>query len=186
LNSRRLLLPLVAVALAAMLWSLQRHEHDAIVPATDAAHPPRYLIDVARLSRFNDEGRLTVRGTATDLEYFDDESARAKNLDADTFDDDQNSWNVTSPSVFMPAQTRKFLLEGNVVAKGKWPDSGLPVTVRTTQLWVDPDTHLLSTEQDVTLDSDGRDGSGTGLRADWVARRLQLLHNVKMRYDQRR
>lgn len=183
---RRWLLPLLAVALAAMLWSMQRSEQDGIVRAEDTAKLPRYLIDTATLTRFNDDGELTVHGTATHVEYFDDESATATNLDATTYSGDQGSWRVTAPSALMPAKTRRFLLEGQVVAEGKWPDSGQPVTVRTTQLWVDPDTHALSTEENVTLDSDGRDGSGTGLRADWVARRLQLLHNVKMRYDQRR
>ncbi len=185
-KSRRIFLPLVAVALAAMLWSLQRFEQEGIVAGVDTDRPPRYLVDNATLDRFDETGTHVLHGTATHIEYYDDESGRAKDLDATTFADEQSSWNVTAPSAWLPAGSKRFLLEGAVVARGKWPDNGLPVTLRTTQVWVDPTTHTLSTDADLAVDSDGRNGTATGLQADWLARRFELLHNVKMRYDQRR
>lgn len=185
-SSRRVLLPLLAIALAAMLWSLLRLDQEGFVPGPAADKPPRYQIDSATLDRFDADGARVIHGTATHLEYFDDESARARDLDATTYSGEQTGWNVTAPSALLPAKSKRFLLQGDVVARGRWPDSGLPVTVRSTEVWVDPQAHVLSTAENVAVDSDGRSGTATGLEADWVARRFQLLNNVKMRYDQKR
>jgi LPS export ABC transporter protein LptC len=185
-KSSRLLLPLLALALGAMLWSLQQFEREGVVVGEVSDRAPRYLVDNAVLDRFDETGVHVLHGTATHLQYFDDESAKARDLDATTLVDDQPGWNLTSPSALLPAKSKRFLLQGDVVARGKWPDNGLPVTVRTTEVWIDPATHVLNTDENVAIDSDGRDGTATGLRADWIARRVELLHNVKMRYDQRR
>jgi lipopolysaccharide export system protein LptC len=75
------------------------------------------------------------------------------------------------------------MLDGPVVATGQWPDSGETVTVRTDWLWVEPDLHQIQTDAPVKLQSPSRNGSAVGLRSDWSARRLQLLHNVNMTYQ---
>ena len=180
---KRYVLALMAIpVLGALLYTFQRvDEGGAIVPVETVALP-RYTVYDATLMRFDNDGAATLRGKATSVAYFDDESGHATNLQADTLADDEVTWHLTSPTATMPAHDRRILLEGPVVANGQWPDTGEDLTVDTTQVWVDTDAHQFDSRQPVKLQSASRNGTAVGLRVDWQDRRMQLLHNVKMTY----
>src|SRR5579885_1670670 len=70
-----------------------------------------------------------------------------------------------------------------VLAEGHWPDDGSALQARTEQLWIDPDLHEIETDAAVELQGELRKGHARGLRADWSARNLWLLHDVQMQYE---
>ena len=149
---------------------------------TTAAALPRYTARQATLTRFDAEGVLVLRGKASSVEYFDDDSGQAHDLQVELLADGETQWQLSSPAGTMPAHERRILLAGDVLAKGEWPDSGIPLTVDTTQVWIDTDTHQFDTREAVHLNSEARYGSADGMRVNWDDRHLQLLHNVKMTY----
>jgi LPS export ABC transporter protein LptC len=180
---KRYVLPLLAIpVLGALLYTFQRVDEGGTIVPAEAVALPRYTVYDAVLTRFDTDGSATLRGKASSVAYFDDESGHATDLQADMLADDEATWHLSSPTATMPARDRRILLEGPVVANGRWPDSGEDLTVGATQVWVDTDTHQFDSRQGVTLKSASRNGSAVGVRVDWQDRRMQLLHNVKMTY----
>lgn len=181
--SRPLLIAALLLALAGLLYTLQRIDDVALAPLPPNSKVPRYTLNDAVLTRFDADGAPALRATAKTLEYFDDESARGEMLDVDILAGVKTPWTASAPSGILPAHSRSFVLEGAVVARGHWPDNNDAVTVQTTKLWIDPDQHELHTDRDVTFQSASRDGSATGLRSNWIDQDMKLLNDVKMHYE---
>ena len=168
--------------LAAVLYTLQRADESESSVEISPAALPRYVAHDATLTRFDTDGTATLRGSASSVEYFEDDSGQAHDLQVDLLADGEPQWHLSSPTGTMPARERRILLDGPVLAKGEWPDSDSPLTVDTTQVWIDPDTHQFETRDAVRLNSEARYGTADGMRVNWDERHLQLLHNVKMTY----
>jgi LPS export ABC transporter protein LptC len=168
--------------LAAVLYTLQRADESQSTAEVTPAALPRYVAHDATLVRFDTDGIATLRGAASSVEYFDDDSGQAHELQVDLLAEGEPQWHLSSPTGTMPAHERRILLGGPVLAKGEWPDNNSPLTIDTTQVWVDPDTHQFETRDAVRLNSEVRYGTSDGMRVNWDERHLQLLHNVKMTY----
>ncbi len=172
-----------ALVLAGLFYTLWSIDDVAITTAPVDDKVPRYTLSKALLTRYDADGKPALQATAEMLEYFDDESAHADLLKLDVLSGATTPWRVTAPSGTLPAHSRNFLLEGDVLANGNWPDTGEPLTVRTQSLWVDPDKHELHTNRGVTFDSVSRDGAAVGMNANWAEKNLRLMNDVKMRYE---
>jgi LPS export ABC transporter protein LptC len=168
--------------LGAVLLTLQRADQSESTAEMTPAALPRYTARQATLSRFDAEGVNTLRGTADSVEYFDDDSSQAADLHVDLISDGAVQWQLAAPTGTMPPHERRILLGGPVNAKGEWPDNGVPMTIDTTQVWVDTDSHQFETRERVNVNSEARYGTAVGMRVNWDERHLQLLHNVKMTY----
>ena len=182
MNWRKLMPLLLVPALGGLLYTFQRMDSFSVETPQAPTTLPRYTLSSAELTRYDADGSITLSGTADTIDYFDDQSGRAQNLQADLIADDEKTWHLNSPAATLPAHQHRFMLEGPVVATGQWPDSGEDLTVHTDHLWVDPDRHEIDTDAPVNLKSPLRTGSAVGLRSDWSEQTLQLLHNVRMTY----
>ncbi|MDR3415167.1 MAG: LPS export ABC transporter periplasmic protein LptC [Nevskia sp.] len=174
---------LLAAAMAGLLYTFQRMDSTSVQVQSAPGGLPRYTLADAELTRFDSDGSPTLLGQAATIEYFDDQSGRAQDLQADLIADGDKTWHLTSPAATLPAHQHRFMLEGPVLASGQWPDSGDELTVRTQHLWVDPDRHEIDTDAPVDLQSPSRTGSAVGMRADWTEQSMQLQRNVKMSYE---
>lgn len=179
---RQWLLAAAVPVLGAVLFTLQRADQSESSVEVSAAALPKYVAHDATLTRFDTEGLATLHGTASSVEYFDDDSGQAHDLNVDLLSDGESQWQLSAPTGRLPPHDHRILLDGDVLAKGNWPDSGNPLTIATTQVWVDPETHQFDTRAAVRLNSEARYGTADGLRVNWDERHLQLLHNVKMTY----
>ncbi len=182
MNWRRLIPLLLLPALAGLLYTFQRMDSSGISTPEGPAALPRYTVSSAELTRYDADGSVTLSGQADTIDYFDDQSGRAQNLQVDLVSDDEKTWHLSAPAATLPAHQRRFMLEGPVLANGRWPDSGEDLVVRTDHLWLDPDHHQIDTDAPVELQSPLRSGNAVGLRSDWSQQTLQLLHNVRMTY----
>jgi LPS export ABC transporter protein LptC len=183
LNWRRLIPLLLVPALAGLFFTFQRMDNSIVESPQVTAASPRYTLNGAELTRFDNDGGASLLGQADTIDYFDDQSGRAQNLQIETFSDEAKTWHVTAPAANLPAHQRRFMLEGPVVASSQWPDNGEAFVMHTDYLWVDPDRHELDTDAAVNLRGTLRNGDAVGMRSDWIARTLQLQHNVKMKYE---
>lgn len=179
------LIPLLLIPLlGGLFYTFQRMDNSLVEsPEAPSASLPRYTLSGATLTRFDADGEPNLRGKADAIEYYDDQSGHAHNLQVDLVADDDSAWHLTSPTATLPPHQRRFMLDGPVVASGQWPDNGEDVALHTDRLWVDPDRHEIDTDAAVEVQSRSRSGTAVGLRSDWVARSMQLLHNVKMTYQ---
>ncbi|MDB5976374.1 MAG: export transporter periplasmic protein LptC [Nevskia sp.] len=179
----RLIIPLLLLpGLAGLFYTFQRMDNSNIDTPEAPTTLPRYTVNGAELTRFDVDGGVSLYGQAEAIDYFDDQSGRAQNLQLDLLDDEEKTWHVTAPAANLPAHQRRFMLEGPVVANGHWPDNGEAVAIHTDRLWIDPDRHEVDTDAPVELHSPLRNGNAVGLRSDWAEQTLQLLHNVHMIY----
>ena len=179
---RRWPLLLAVPALAALQLTFLRMEDRGSPDIVEASNAPTYTVDDAKLARYDSDGDLALRGHADHVEYYDDRSAQAAGLSLETLNDGKTGWHLVSPTASMPAGQDRYLLEGPVVVTGNWPDTGEPVRVDSTQVWVDPDIHQFFSATPVTIQGQTRQGSAVGMRADWDSHRLLLQRDVKMTY----
>ena len=178
---RLVLLPLVP-ALIALLVTLNRMDQGGGSAPAEAAMAPRYTLKQAELTRFNAEGEPELSAVADTIDYFDDASGVAHDLQVDLISAGVRTWHLKSPTASMPTHQHRFLLDGPVLVDGHWPDNGEPVQAQTSSLWVDPDAHSLQTDDAVDVRSVSRNGNANGMNADWAGHNLDLLHRVRMTY----
>lgn len=183
MNWGRLIPLLLVPALAGLLYTFQRMDNSSVETPEAPTTLPRYTLNGAELTRFDTDGSVNLSGQADTIDYYDDQSGRAQNLQVDLVADDEKTWHLTAPAATLPAHQHRFMLEGPVLAKGQWPDSGEDLNILSDHMWVDPDRHEIDTDAPVKLQSPQRNGTAVGLRSDWAAQTLQLLHNVKMTYE---
>jgi len=183
MNWQRLTPVLLVPALAGLFYTFQRMDSSIVEGAQAPLSLPRYTVDGAELTRFNVDGSASLYGQADSIEYFDDQSGRARNLRVDLLAGGAKNWNLTAPAANLPAHQHRFMLEGPVLATSRWPDNGATLTVHTDHLWVDPDQHEIDTDAAVDLHSPQRNGSAVGMRSDWIEQSLQLQHKVRMIYE---
>lgn len=185
--TRPVLIAVLLAALAGLYYTLQRIDDVAITQAAPDNQLPRYTLNGAELTRYDASGAPSLRAKAKTLEYFDDQSAKGEALAVDVLAGVKTPWHLESPGGTLPARSHVFVLDGgDVVATGFWPDNNEPVTVRTTEVWVDPDRHEIHTDRALKFESATRDGSATGLRANWTEQNMNLLNDVKMHYEANR
>jgi LPS export ABC transporter protein LptC len=181
---RKLLTPVLLVpALAGLFYTFQRMDDTDTGTVEVPSTLPRYTLAIAQFSRYDSYGNPTLGGYADTVDYYDDQSGIAHNLDLELLTAGGSVWRVRAPSAELPARQRRFRLDDSVVATGHWPDSEGELTLKSKYMWIDPDTHLFDTDAPVDLISPGRNGTAVGLRGDWSGRSLQLLHDVKMNYE---
>lgn len=183
MTARRTILPLLLLAAGtALLYNLFLQSRGVPVARSDT-NPPRYTLNDVDWVRYNDAGQPNLRGHAAQIDYYNNQSATGKTMQVTLLRNDKAAWTATSPSGEMPAGDKRIRLDGKVQLNGRWPDNNQPLRIDTTQLWIDPQLHELSTDAGVTLSSSMRNGNATGLRADWVTRTFNLNADVKMTYD---
>ncbi len=180
---KRLLVPIAAVlAVVLVFWGLRDDSGPAEEEAV-GAEQPRYVLRGAEWSSFDETGRLQFQGSADNIDYFDDESARMQKFALSVFGREGPPWIATAPEGYAPpgGKQQRLQLRGGVEGRGRWPD-GEDLEFRTPDLWVDTKTETLSTDAKVNLISRSRNGDARGLRVTGDKQQLSLLHDVEMRY----
>lgn len=183
MTARRALLPLLLLAGAgALLYNLYMQSRPA-APTTPDENLPRYTLDDVDWVRYDFQGQPSLKGHAANIDYFSNQQATGDKLAVTLLRPRGTPWTATADSGIMPAGEKRIRLDGKVKVNGQWPDNSRAMQIDTTQLWIDPQTHELFTDAGVTLHSSGRDGSATGLRADWMTQTVNLYADVRMTYD---
>jgi LPS export ABC transporter protein LptC len=182
---RRSLIPLLLLlpALGALLYTFQHMEANHTTVPVELPTPPRYTLTDADLVRYDSDGTPSLHGEAHTVEYFDDDSGHATQVQVDLLgDDNEVAWHLISATALQPPHDKRILLDSPVLATGRWPDSGEAVTVTTAKVWIDPNSHVFQTDQPVAARSATRTADAIGMNADWLAQRLRLLRDVKTVY----
>ena len=137
----------------------------------------------AEWSSFDEAGRLQFQGSADNIDYFDDESARMRTFALTVFAREGTPWLATAPEGYAPpgSDQQRLQLRGGVDGHGRWPD-GEELQFQTPELWVDTGAETLTTEAKVTLTSRSRNAVARGMRVVGQKQQMSLLHDVEMRY----
>lgn len=178
----RFIAPVLFVLLAMLAMLGFRDDESAVAPVVQTEEQPRYVLRGAQWRSFDDTGKVSYEGRASNIEYFDDESARLKEFEVSLLAARGAPWTATAPEAYAPPGSRdRMQLRGGVEGQGRWPD-GEALTFRTPELWVDAGAELLETEARVEVDSATRRAKARGLKVNGEKQKLALLHEVEMRY----
>jgi LPS export ABC transporter protein LptC len=150
------------------------------VPSALAEQRPRYHIEVADWTRYDEAGARVFVVGASSIDYFDDASMQLADIVLDTHAGD-GQWRLDASRGSVPPGEKRLRLEPQVDVRGR-TRKDVPVQIRTPTLWVDWAERTLSTEDAV----DARTGASTlqavGMRADWNGQHVEFLSDVKVRH----
>ena len=180
----RLLLLLAVLAIGvAMLKTMQNFDQSGTQKAQEDSGPrPRYALRNAEWTRLGPDGKAQFHITAATIDYYDNKSAILSNMTMDGLGGENGAWLLTSPAGEVPAEQERILLKKPVVVTGKSVNGGEPVKMFTDQLWVDNKSREIYTDLPLRLVQGAQQATATGMRADWVGQKLDLLHDVEVTY----
>lgn len=174
--------PFLFVVFAGLAVLSFRDDDRATASAAQAAEQPRYVLRGTQWRSFDAAGAVSYEGRASNIEYFDDQSARLRDFEVSLLAARGAPWTATAPEGYAPPGSRdRMQLRGGVEGQGRWPD-GEALQFRTPELWVDAGSESLETEARVEVDSATRRARARGLKVDGERQKLALLHEVEMRY----
>lgn len=175
---------LLLLTAAAALLTLRNFQRAELAAADAAQTPPRYTLTQVQWTRLNESGEPEYIANARSIDYYDDHSAHLDQPDIVAFGGKGSPWRLTAPEGRTPANSRDLLLQGNVLIQGRW-SNGRELTLTTPYLWVESQQKRLRTDAEVVMQGAGRKLSATGLIADSMGERVQLLGKVRGEYAPR-
>jgi LPS export ABC transporter protein LptC len=172
-----------ALALLALLagWlAFEGFRDPGAAPAANEEQRPRYHIEAADWTRFDETGSRVFVVGASSIDYFDDASMQLADIALNT-GDENGPWRLDARRGVVPAGEKRLRLEPLVDVRGRTRDE-VPVQILAPTLWVDWAERTLSTDDAV----DARAGSSTlqavGMRTDWNGERVEFLGEVQVRH----
>lgn len=181
LNAVLLLLAAVLVAVSYWQWQLRQ------VPPTDAPQRSDYTLREFELTTLGDDGKesFTVRGPYLQR----DVGGRSLSLVQPrfSFPDAQGTgrWQARSDVAWVSPKADQVHLMRKVEMVGPPSPAGVSTRFESERLVVFPDAERATSEDRVTVTQGDSILTGTGLRADMQAKRVQLLSEVKVRHAPR-
>lgn len=177
-----LALLLLAAVTGWSLWQQQDTESDA--PA--AAGRPDYVLVQFELIALDEQGRESFTLRAPRLAR--DPAARTMDITTPVFvipprpGSEGGAWTVQSQTGWVSADGNELRLRGQVRADSVDPE-GQPVSMRTEQLNIFPDTKRATSAAPVTLTQPGLILNGRGVEAQLDSKRVNFLSDFKARYE---
>lgn len=180
---------LVALGTAWLLWSLG--EEPATRGEADAHRPDAYMVDFER-SATDEAGRLASRLRAGHMvHYADDQSTELVSPELEFYNDDESAradprpWRAVSETGWMSGDGEVLILAGPVKLWRLLPGGGREVELDTLDLRVLPEVRYAETDAPVTISTPTTYTEAIGLRADLAIDQLELMHDVRSRYQDR-
>ncbi|MFA5939102.1 MAG: LPS export ABC transporter periplasmic protein LptC [Sinimarinibacterium sp.] len=183
LDRNALNLPFLGLlALVAGWLAFQGFREPAATEVAATVERPRYHIEGAYWRRYGETGELSFEAHATDIDYFDDASMELSGIEMSTYGAAQSgSWQLTADRGSVPPAQKRIELKPEVKIDGQ-PHDRPSISIVTPTLWADWEARRLSTDDPIVAQSPGRRISAIGMRADWIAERVEFLSQVESRY----
>jgi len=181
LNAVLLVLAVVLVGVAFWQWQLRQ------VPPMEAPQRSDYILREFELTTLGSDGKesFTVRGPYLQR----DVGGRSMSLVQPrfSFPDAQGTgrWQARSDVAWVSPKADQVHLMRQVEMVGPPSPAGVSTRFDTERLVVFPDAERATSALPVTVTQGASIYSGTGLRVDMQAKRVQLLNEVKLRHAPR-
>ncbi|WP_043113960.1 LPS export ABC transporter periplasmic protein LptC [Solimonas soli] len=174
------------ILIAAAAWivnsSMHRDRRLASNGASGDDRVPLYVAERAVWTRYGADGQPLVEATAQHIDYFEDRSMVLSTVALDRLGGAQGSWHVEAPRGIVPANENRMRLEPDVSVKGAIKGN-LPTAIAASEVWVDWDQKLISSDRPVRAEAPGRSATAQGWQADFNATHVQMSGKVEMQYD---
>lgn len=188
MNLRLLVVIFVMLSIAgASIW-LKKDASDETETAADKKakqrHVADYYMDNFEMTTMDDKGRpSSLLISDKMLHYPDDDSTELNKPNMTLYREDSKPWVITADRGWVAADNKLVLLSGNVIIDRHSGPSNVPVKLFTSRLRIHPKTDFAETDQPVTMVSEKRKTTATGMRAYVRNGQLQLLDDVRVSYE---
>jgi len=185
MNRLRAWLPfliLIAVAVWIVSGSLKRDRQLAANDEVSAEQIPLYTAEQALWLRYGADGQPLVEAAAQRIDYFEDRSMALETVSLDRLGGKQGSWHVTAPHGMVPPDENRIRLEPDVSVEGAIR-GGQPTKIAASEVWVDWDKKMISSDRPVRATAPGRSATAQGWKSNFDATQVQMSGNVEMQYD---
>ena len=147
-------------------------------------HTPDYFMDDFEITSMNEKGEPRSVLVSNKLIHYADDGSTELNAPVMTlYNDIGKPWIVKALRGWVSADHDLILLSGKVTIDRASGPNNRPVKLFTERLRIHPDSDFAETDQPVTMVSNKRRTSATGMRAYVRDGQLQLLKNVRVSYE---
>jgi lipopolysaccharide export system protein LptC len=176
---------LLLVGLGAFtFWLWQRLDEGDGVAAQVRPHKPDYYIEKMIRNSMDKNGELrNILHAERVVHYPDDDSTELSKPRMEIYNGRSQPWHVVSDSGWVSSGNEVVLLKGDVEIWRLDDDGRRELEVLTTELRVLPKEKYAETDNAATITSQGTVTKTVGMRANFAHDRLELLNNVRTRYE---
>ena len=178
---RNTLVMIVLAILAAALWVATWQPPETSLPVEDAGASQAlgYYVRGARILGTDEEGRVTYRIMAQQLdEVLDENRLRFEGVSVEYLPADETPWSISAERASAPKDRSEITLAGNVELRSTPTDGSTPVIVATEELRFAPDSSSAESDEAVTIRVGDWQLAGVGLRTYLKGDTLQLESQV--------
>ncbi len=175
---------LMMLLLVALTYFLDRWVQPAPPPQDGKnRHDPDYFIDNFEALRYNPDGSLRYRLTASRLTHYPDtDSADLTTTRLISYSRNSGPVTLTGDQAHTTAQGKRVDMTGHVEVTRPSNTRQGTLYVRTQALTIYPDDQTATTRAPVVIDTDHLHLTGTGMDFDQANHILKLHANVRARY----
>lgn len=190
LPDRRWTFRIVVIALLVVVgwWVLDEDIHEPVtVDPDEVEERPDYFMETFTLNATNDDGRATYRVTSPRMEHF-----RGRDLwlmetpHIIYFVESGEPWHLHADRGRAWNNVEDVHLQGEVEIRRARGDDNLPANVDTSEVYLQPGSRYAETHEHAVYWRDGARMEGIGVRAYMDRDILELLSEVRGRYDEPR
>ncbi len=176
------------VLAAVSQWLLAFERAQMVLPPVITSDRPDYSLDDFSLIVMDEQGQASFRVHAPRMlrRPSDGGAMRVESPVVDLKDTRDRSWQMRAASALIGVDGDDVLLDGGVELLGtRLPgaDPAPNTEIRTTHMTLLPELRQAHTDAHVTLSEGASILSGTGMKADFALRRMELLSNVSARFE---
>jgi len=188
MNLRLILLIAIMISLTGLAtWIQQDSEQQPVKTSTEKKkqkHSADYFMEEFEITSMNEKGEPRSLLVSDKLiHYADDGSTELSTPVMTLYNDIGKPWTVKAQRGWVSADHDLILLSGKVVIDRASGPNNRPVQLYTERLRIHPDSDFAETDQPVTMVSNKRRTSATGMRAYVRDGQLQLLNKVRVSYE---
>lgn len=176
---------LLFVALGALtFWIWQRLEEDDVRSVPTRAHEPDYYIEDMVRNTLDDTGALQSVLYADLLTHYpDDDSTELSRPRMEIYNNNSEPWYVIAETGWVSSGSDVVLLHGDVEIWREDDDGDRNFEIITSELRVLPKEQYAETDDPATITSASTVTNTIGMRANFAHDRLELLNQVRSRYE---
>ncbi|MGE0385705.1 MAG: LPS export ABC transporter periplasmic protein LptC [Gammaproteobacteria bacterium] len=174
-----------AVALTAWIGALVSRGERGL--ATAVPHRPDYYLEDFLQTSLDERGAIHRRLKASRMVHFpDDDSSELTDPELELHNTGPRPWKVRAERGWVSSRAEVLVLYGTVEIWRDDADGRRELEVFTRDLRILAKEQYAESDHPTTIRNPTTTTQATGLRADFGARRLELLRDVKTRHDAQR
>lgn len=177
------LVVIACLGLAVVLYSTRQLLGNNGRGAVSTPENSHYYVDNPVTYKFNTRGRLVYKLVAKRSLYFHSGAVRITLPEMHYYPSKQGHWHFQAQRGYIPPGHKRIRLNDHVNAVNHKTGAGT-THIHTSEAWVIPDKHLVTSKKHVVARNPSRRLTGRGMRLNIQTNHLKVRNNAHVTYHQ--